>query len=190
VSQTLRCRKPAHLISARTPQGRDLALSGRMKQPSVARKRTLALHDRALRFSHAINLSCPKQFSDIPSCVVWSQLIRAGDSTSSNLIEADAASRDADFLNNMRIACREAKEAQTSLTKIRMAGLDHFQQVVDRDLESEAGQLASIFAAIILNMRLRLEEEAKRHGQYRVRFLAATSVSSSLTRKNSSSGGE
>jgi four helix bundle protein len=161
-----------------------------MKQPSAARKRTLALHDRALRFSHAINISCPKQFSDIPSCVVWNQLVRAGDSTSSNLIEADAAASDADFLNNMRIACREAKEAQVSLTKIRMASLDHVQQVVDRDLESEAGELASIFAAIILNMRLRLEEEAKKHGQYRVKFLAATSVSSSLTRKNSSSGGE
>ena len=38
--------------------------------------------------------------------------------------------------------------------------------------------------------RLRLEEQAKQHGQYRVKFLAATSVSSSLTRKNSSSGGE
>jgi hypothetical protein len=43
----------------------------------------------------------------------------------------------------MRIACREAKEAQASLTKIRMASLDHFQQVADRGLESEAGQLAS-----------------------------------------------
>ena len=190
MSQALRCRKQANLISALNTQGRDLALSGRMKQPSAARKRTLALHDRALRFSHAINISCPKQFSDIPSCVVWNQLVRASDSTSSNLIEADAASSDAGFLNRMRIACREAKEAQASLTKIRMASLDHFRQIADRGLESEAGQLASIFAAIILNMRLRLEEQAKTHGQYRVKFLAATSVSSSLTRKNSSSGGE
>jgi len=171
-------------------QGRDFAPGGRMKQPSAARKRTLALHDRALRFSHAINISCPKHFSDIPSCVAWNQLVRAGDSTSRNLIEADAAGSDADFLNKMRMACREAKEAQASLTKIRMASLDHFQQIADRDLESEAGQLASNLAAIILNMRLRLEEEAKTHGQYRIRFLAATSVSSSLTRKNSSSGGE
>jgi four helix bundle protein len=132
-----------------------------MKQPSAARKRTLALHDRALRFSHAITVSCPKHFSDIPSCVVWNQLIRAGDSASSNLIEADAASSDADFLNNMRIACREAKEAQTSLATIRIASLDHFQQVVDRDLESEAGQLATILATIILSLWLRLEEEAK-----------------------------
>jgi len=133
-----------------------------MKEPSANRKRTLALHDRALRFSTAINLSCPKHYSDVPSCVVWNQLVRAADSTSSNLIEADAASSDADFLNKMRIACREAKEARASLIKIRMASLDHFQQTADRDLESEAGQLASIFAAIILNMRLRLAEQVKR----------------------------
>ncbi len=133
-----------------------------MKQPSAARKRTLALHDRALRFSHAINTSCPKQFSDVPSCVVWHQLVRAADSASSNLVGADTASSDADFLNKMRLALREAKEAQASLTKIRIAGLDHFQQIADCDLESEAGQLTSIFAAIILNMRLRLEEERKK----------------------------
>ena len=163
-----------------------------MKQPSATRKRTLALHDRALRFSHAINILCPKHFSDVPSCVVWNQLVRASAGASSNLIEADASSSDLDFLNTMRLALREASEAQASLTKIRMAGLDHFQQIVDRDLESEAGQLVSIFAAIIQNMRLRLEEQRKRHGptQYRARFLAAVSVSSSLTRKNSSSGGE
>ena len=99
-----------------------------MKEPSAARKRTLALHDRALRFSHAINISCPKQFSDVPSCVVWNQLVRAGDSTSSNLIEADAASSDADFLNKMRLALREAKEARASLIKIRMASLITFNK--------------------------------------------------------------
>jgi four helix bundle protein len=132
-----------------------------MKQPSATRKRTLALHDRALRFSNAINISCPKHFSDVPSCVVWNQLVRAGDSTSSHLIEADAASSDADFLNKMRLALREAKEARASLIKIRMASLDHFQQIAARDLESEAGQLASVFATIILNMRLRLEEQRR-----------------------------
>ena len=132
-----------------------------MKQPSAARKKTLALHDRALRFSHAINISCPTHFSDVPSCVVWNQLLRAGDSTSGSLIEADAAGSDAGFLNSMRIACREAKEARASLIKIRTAGLDHSQQIADLDLESEAGQLASLFATIVLNMRLRLEEQAK-----------------------------
>lgn len=82
-----------------------------MKEPSPARQRTLALHDRALRFSTAVNTACPGRFSNVPSS-----------------------------------ACN----------------LDHHQLMVERNLESEAGQLASIFAAIMLNMRLRLEEQAKK----------------------------
>ncbi len=42
-----------------------------------------------------------------------------------------------------------------------MGRLDHFQRIAERDLESEASQLAAIFAAIIRNMRLRLEEEGR-----------------------------
>ena len=133
-----------------------------MSEPSPARKRTLALHDRALRFSTAVNTSCPKHFSDVPSSVVWNQLVRAADSTSNNLIEADAAASDADFLNKMGLALREAKEAGAALAKIRMASLHNFQQTADLKIESEANQLASIFAAIILNMRLRLEEQNRR----------------------------
>jgi hypothetical protein len=80
-----------------------------MKEPSPARQRTLALHDRALRFSTAVNMACPPQFSNLPSSVVWNQLVRSADSTSNNLIEADAATSDADFLHKMSIALREAK---------------------------------------------------------------------------------
>ncbi|HUQ89638.1 MAG TPA: four helix bundle protein [Vicinamibacterales bacterium] len=143
-------------------RGSLLALGTGMKEPSAARKRTLALHDRALRFSTAVNTSCPKHFSDVPSSVVWTQLVRAADSTSNNLIEADAASSDADFLHKMGLALREAKEAGASLAKIRMGRLDHCQQSHDRKLEAEANQLASILAAIILNMRLRLDEQNRR----------------------------
>ena len=83
-----------------------------MKEPSDKRKRTLALHDRALRFSNAVNTSCPQSFTGTPSAVVWDQLVRAADSTSSNLIEADAGSSGADFLSKMGIALREAKESR------------------------------------------------------------------------------
>ena len=83
------------------------------------------------------------------------------DSTSNNLIEADDASSDADFLSKMGIALREAKEARAALIKIRLGHLDNFQATGARDLESEAGQLAAIFSAIIRNMRFRLEEETK-----------------------------
>ena len=78
-----------------------------MNEPSAKRKRTLALHDRAIRFSTGVNLCCPEQFSTIASRRVWDQLMRAADSTSNNLIEADDASSDADFLS--KIASLSAK---------------------------------------------------------------------------------
>ena len=133
-----------------------------MKEPSEKRKRTLALHDRVIRFSTDVNLCCPEQFSNIPSRRVWDQLVRAADGTSNNLIEADDACSDADFLNKISIALREAKESRAALIKIRLGNLDHCRLIADRGLESEAGQLAAIFAAIIRNMKLRLEEKAKR----------------------------
>jgi len=89
-------------------------------------------------------------------------LVRAADSTSNNLIEADGASSDADFLNKMCTALKEAKESRAALMKVRIGSLDNCGRVGELDLESEAGQLAAIFATIILNMRVRLEEEARR----------------------------
>ena len=68
---------------------------------------------------------------------------------------------DADFLSKMGIALREVKESRAALMKLRLGSLDHFQKTVDLGLESEATQLAAIFATIILNMKLRLEAQAK-----------------------------
>src|SRR5687767_5684101 len=124
-----------------------------MKEPSAKRQRTLALHERALQFSYAVNECCPERFSNLPSSRVWDQLVRAADGTSNNLIEADDASSDADFLNKLGIALREAKESRAALMKIRVGKLDHHEKVVGRSLESEAGQLAAIFATIIRNMK-------------------------------------
>lgn len=132
-----------------------------MKEPSEKRKRTLALHDRAIRFSTDVNQCCPEQFSNIPSRRVWDQLVRAADGTSNNLIEADDASSEADFLRKMGIALREAKESQACLVKNRLAGLDHCRMIAERNLESEAAQLAAVFAAIIRNMKQRLELEGR-----------------------------
>jgi len=131
----------------------------RMKEPSDKRKRTLALQDRAIRFSVGVNACCPERFTNLPSSVVWGQLVRSADSTSNNLIEADDATSDADFLSKMGIALREAKESRAALVKLRLGNLDNYQKIADKQLESEAGQLSSIFATIILNMRLRLEEQ-------------------------------
>jgi four helix bundle protein len=139
--------------------GQAIAAIGCMKEPSEKRKRTLALHDRALRFSDAVNRSCPEYFTNKPSATVWGQLVRAADSSSNSLIEADAGSSDADFLAKMGIALREAKESRAELAKIRMGQLDNHRITARRDLESEASQLSSIYATIILNMRRRLERD-------------------------------
>jgi four helix bundle protein len=132
-----------------------------MQHPSAKRQRTIALQERAIRFGTTVNACCPQQFTNVPSKIVWTQLVRAADSVSNNLVEAEDASSDADFLNKTGIALREAKESRTALTKIRLGSLDHHQQIAARELESEAHQLAAIFATIILNMRIRLDAQAK-----------------------------
>ncbi len=132
-----------------------------MKEPSEKRKRTLALHARVIKFSVDVNGCCPQNFSTVPSRTVWVQLVRAADSSSNNLVEADDAVSDADFLNKMAIALRETKEARTELLKLRLGALDNWQKAANLELESEAAQLAAIFSTIIRNMRARLEREGK-----------------------------
>ena len=132
-----------------------------MKEPSPKRQRTLALHERAIRFSVNVNACCPEYFSNLPSKTIWGQLVRAADSTSNNLVEADDAASDADFLSKMGIALREAKESRTELMKLRLGSLDHHHKTANLGLESEATQLTAIFSTIIRNMRWRLEAERK-----------------------------
>lgn len=136
-----------------------------MKEPSPARKRTQALHDRAIRFSTNVNQSFPDDHLNYPSKIVWEQLVRAADSTSNNLVEADNGSSDADFLNKMRVALREAKESKTCLTKIRLAALANATRVVELRLEQEADELCAIFSTIITNMEIRLGEERNRRAK-------------------------
>src|SRR4051794_38226991 len=100
-----------------------------MREASAARKRTLALHERALRFSNHINQCYPTDTMNYPSEIVWGQLVRAGDSTSNNLVEAGNGSTDPDFLNKMRTALREAKESKMCLAKIRLGPLANAPRV-------------------------------------------------------------
>ena len=130
-----------------------------MKEPSARRKRTLQLQERAIRFSVDVNACCPTYFSSQPSKIVWSQLVRAADGASSNLVEADDAVSDADFLNKIGTALKEVKESRTELVKVRLGRLDNYQKVAKLELESEATQLSAIFATIIRNMAARLERE-------------------------------
>ena len=138
-----------------------------MKEPSQKRKRTLALQERAIKFSVGVNACCPEHPSSLPSKTVWSQLVRAADSTSSNLVEADDAVSDSDFLNKMAIALREAKESKTELMKLRLGRLDNFDKTAKLELEAEATELSAIFATIIRNMRTRLEREVEQRKRQR-----------------------
>ena len=138
------------------PRAFRLQLGGVMKTPTKARQRTEALQERAIRFSINVNRCYPAQRVLPPSETVWGQLIRAADSTSNNLVEADNGSSDADFLNKMRIALREAKESRTCLRKIRIGSLANAEPVIALRLEQEADELAAIFATIIINMERRL----------------------------------
>ena len=107
---------------------------------------TLALQERAITFSTNVNVSYPAQMN-YPSQKVWEQLVRAADGT------------DADFLNKLRTALREAKESKTCLTKIRLASLANAQRVLELGLEQEADELAAIYSTIITNMEIRLARE-------------------------------
>jgi four helix bundle protein len=137
-----------------------------MKEPSDKRKRTLELKDRAIRFSVAVNAVCPEKFTSLPSSVVWGQLVRAADSASNNLCEADDASSDADFLHKIKIALREAKESRVCLAKLRLGALDNYDRT--SGLEGEAGELAAIFATISRKVERRLEAQATSRRKVRV----------------------
>ncbi len=122
----------------------------------------MALHARALRFSTNVNQSYPTGSMSYPSEVVWKQLVRCADSTSNNLIEADNGSSDADFLDKLRLALREAKESKACLTKILQAPLANAARVRELGLEDEADQLCAIFSTIITNMEIRLAEQDRK----------------------------
>ena len=130
-----------------------------MKPPSDARKRTLALQERALVFSTGVSLACPNQFTNIPSATVWRQLVRCADSVSSNLVEADDASSTADFLYKIQLTLRETKESRQCLAKLRLAKLDAWEAL--GKLEDEAIELSAIFATIAIKVAVRLDQESK-----------------------------
>ena len=77
---------------------------------------------------------------------------------SNNLIEAANGSSDADFLNKMRLALREAKESKACLTKVRAGALANSVETWQLGLEQEADELCAIFSTIITNMSIRLGE--------------------------------
>ena len=134
-----------------------------MTNPTPARARTLALQRRALMFSTGVNVACPRHFTSIPSETVWRQLVRAADSVSNNLTEADEAGSTADFLHKIKLTLREARESKICLAKVRLAQLDRSDGTLD--LEREAGELCAIVATIAKKVTDRLDREklAQKH---------------------------
>ena len=81
-------------------------------------------------------------------------------------IIATGKSSDADFLNKMRTALREAKESRACLQKVRLGPLANAARVAALGLEQEADELAAIYSTIIKNMENRLarEKAARKRG--------------------------
>jgi four helix bundle protein len=131
-----------------------------MPSPSPERQRTLALHERVFRFACAVLNACPETSRHLASVEVWRQLVKAAPSTSNNLEEADEASSTRDFIAKMKIALREAKESRRCLRFVTSCHLTNHDRI--GGLEDEARQLASIFAAIVINTKARYEEEKRK----------------------------
>jgi four helix bundle protein len=98
--------------------------------------------------------ACPSALVDIPSRELWRQLIRAAMGSTGNLEEADEASSTADFVHKMKIALRETREAKHWLRILHACQLGGSARAPE--LEREAGELAAIFAQIILNVKARV----------------------------------
>ena len=126
---------------------------------SLARKRTLQLHERTFKFAAAVLLECPRDpIPNIAARELWRQLARAAPSTSNNLLEADEASSTLDFIAKMKIALREAKESRNCLRFLVHCKLaPRWRDLMP--LEDEARQLSSIFATILIRVKRRYEDE-------------------------------
>jgi len=120
-----------------------------------SRQTILALQQRSFDFTCGVVNAHPKtQRLDDASRVIWHQLLKAAASATFNLEEADAASSGIDFIAKMRIALREAKESRVAIRVIVRCQLSGWSSVAR--FEDEAGQLAAIFATIILRKKANL----------------------------------
>ncbi len=127
---------------------------------SPERARTLALHNRAFRFTCGIIAAYPRQKQlDDPSRIVWRELVKSATSSTFNLEEADAATSDNDFVAKMRISAREAKEACVAIRLIAscsLLGADAVGRYLD-----EANQLAAIYSAIVRNKKANMKSRRR-----------------------------
>ena len=129
-------------------------------EPSPERARTLALQERAFRFTCTIIRAYPRRRNlDDPSRIVWRELVKSATSSTFNLEEADGATSDHDFVAKMRISAREAKEARVAIRVIAACALEGATEV-GKHLD-EANQLASIYSAIVRNKKANMKAASR-----------------------------
>jgi four helix bundle protein len=148
-----------------------------MHTPSAKRLRTIQLQERTFRFAKAvIDVYVALTSFSGPEQELWSHLIGTCASVVSNLEEADEASSDADFIAKMKITLRETRECKVRirlLVECRLAGHRGLAS-----LQNEALQLASIFAAILINTKRRVAGEKAKKRTDRTRLRNAPSSGS------------
>jgi four helix bundle protein len=125
-----------------------------MAEPSERRRRTLRLQERTFAFTVGVIRACPPAPQDLRVREIWRQLVRAAMGVSGNLEEADESSSAREFVCKLKIALREAKEAKRWLRLLVACDL-HRASVVE-PLTQEAGELAAIFATIVLKVKRRI----------------------------------
>jgi four helix bundle protein len=87
-------------------------------------------------------------------CII-DQLLRAGTSVSANLEEAKAASSDREFIRDVQISLREARESVYWLRICRALSLGDTREL--ETLIGEGDQIARILAAIVISKRRRMK---------------------------------
>ena len=121
---------------------------------------TYDLEDRTLQFAQQVRilvLSIPKT---IVSFEDGKQLVRSSGSVAANYIEANESLSDRDFLHRIKICKKEAKEC-TLWLKLLSGNLNGNLLTTANQLLKETNELKLIFAKIIENKILKLEEHVQ-----------------------------
>ena len=108
------------------------------------------IRDRAFNFAvRCIDVARFLEKQSGVSRVLANQLLRSATSVGANLEEARAAESRADFLHKMRIAQKEAREANYWLRLIQESYPDHRERF--RELTSESSEILKVISKIIVN---------------------------------------
>ncbi len=118
----------------------DAGVSPRGKEPPDIQHRTFRFGVRVLQLADQLPAT-------VAGREIARQLIRAGTSVGSNMQEADAAVSKKDFINDVGISRKEARESHYWLKLIRAAGLSKHPDLAS--LIEESWELVRILSAII-----------------------------------------